>query len=348
MIMKDIQSHGAAMAEQELPVLSEFYNYQVHGMAKAGILAGFKKSAGLAMDVAVSAGGNLAGVGRAAKAGTAIAGLPVVAQITQAVSLSTERKKGRDRFDAYLKQVEDNPEIVNEFYSACSRKTVKPAEEKGDSNQWVISLEEARNKKTYPFDFWGIEGNTMTASLSGELKNGGEEIEGTYTGTMKLNFEVTDFSPLDTQFEQSPGISAVITLLYSMGGYHKTSDTGKDTMLQRYMKGELSLYVTESTGSYRPRVTGSLSSQADDTCFAFDRKLVWHDESAAALGALGVTEAEFVSGDIHSVTMKPVSRVEQDGVVKVKKESIEEFSQYRGSAFRPLESEPVITIRFDQ
>ena len=289
------------------------------------------------------------GLETALKAGAQglISELPLLGQLANPAVVADSWLDGSKRFDAYLELLEESLAIINDFYSACSRRAADLAESKDMENTWKIKFDKDKNYRTYYCTFWGIPGNMLSCELNGTLQNSSGGMEGTYTGTLWLDFEAVDLSPVEKNLENTPGLAAVKSLIYSMGGYQKTSDTGGKTALKCESQGQLTFYVSGTEGTVKPNVIGSLSGDKK-VRFSFDRHLEWHDDTMAELGAQGVTEATLTSDDIASVTMESSSRVTQNGAVKTQQDSTEVFSQDPGTIFAPLESDPVITIHFSK
>ena len=332
--------------------VADYYDAVVHRSAasaeKTLSISGAKNAAKAAIQKAATRGGKLGKVGKVAKSATsAVGSLPMFNAIENTVMVASDWSSGSKRYEEYTELLEENLAVINDFYAACSRRAAEKAESKDAQNAWTIRFDKRKNYRTYNGTFWGIPGNMMSCTLSGELTGGGKEKEGAYSGTLWLDFEAVDLSPAENNLENTPGLAAVKSLIYSMGGYQKVSDTAlSKTVLRREVQGELTVYVTSSSGAVRPEIAGSLTSGGDELTFSFARKLEWHDDSMAALGARGITEATFTSSDVSSVTMKSSSRVTQGGEVKTQQDSNEVFGQDPGTVFAPLDNQPVITIDF--
>ena len=328
--------------------VGDYYEYVVHDDLGSAAFSAKKEAAQNAakkgLETALKAGGRIGRVAKGAKG--LISEVPLLGQLANTAVVADSWLDGNKRFDAYLELLEENLAIINDFYSACSRRASDLAESKDMENTWKIKFDKNKNYRTYYCTFWGISGNMMSCELSGTLQNSSGGMEGTYTGTLWLDFETVDLSPVEKNLENTPGLAAVKSLIYSRGGYQKTSDTGGKTALKCESQGQLTFYVSGTEGTVKPNVVGSLSGDKE-VRFSFDRHLEWHDDTMmAALGAQGVTEATFTSDDIASVTMESSSRVTQNGAVKTQQDSTEVFSQDPGTIFAPLESDPVITIYF--
>jgi len=331
--------------------VADYYDYVVHGSTasaeKTVKINEAKNAAKAVIQKAATSAGKLGRVGRVAKSVTNTVGsLPMYGAIENTVMVANDWSNGSKRYEDYLELLEENLALINDFYAACSRRAVEKAESKDEQNAWSIKFDKRKNYRTYNGTFWGVPGNMMSCELSGELK-GGKDKEGAYSGTLWLDFEAVDLSPAETNLENTPGLAAFKSLLYSTGGYRKVSDTSlSKTVLRRETQGELTVYVTSSSGTVRPEIAGALTSGGDELTFRFARKLEWHDDTMAAYGAQGVTEATFTSSDPASVTMQSSSRVTKNGEVKTQQDSTEVFSQDPGTVFAPLDGAPSITIGF--
>ncbi len=331
--------------------VADYYDIVVHGSTasaeKTIKITEAKNAAKAAIQKAATSAGKIGRVGRVAKSVTNTVGsLPMYGAIENTVMVANDWSNGSKRYEDYLELLEENLAVINDFYAACSRRAVAMAESKDEQNSWSIKFDKRKNYRTYNGTFWGISGNMMSCTLSGELK-GGKDREGAYSGTLWIDFDAVDISPFENNLENTPGLAAVKSLIYGMGGYKKVSDTAiSKTVLRREAQGELTVYVTSSSGTVRPEVAGSLRSGGDELTFSFARKLEWHDDTMAAYGAKGVTEATFTSADISSVTMTSSSRVTHNEVVQTQQDSTEVFPQDPGTIFSPLDSTPGLTIRF--
>ncbi len=257
--------------------------------------------------------------------------------------------QGSQRFDDYLKLLEKNLAIINDFYAAVSRKAVAYTESKDQGSQWVIRFDKQKNKRTYKETFWGIPGNTMRCSLSGELKKESgdkKSVLGVYEGTLWMDFQAVDLSPVEKNLERTAGLAPVMSLLHSRGAYQKVFDSGDHAVLKREVQGDVMILVTDTYGNSKPEFTGSFNNGGDETTFDFGRHLIWEDHSMAALGAVGITDAWFLSDDVNLIYMESSSRVDQKGTTKVQEHGVETFSQDPGTIFRPLSETPRVYIDF--
>ncbi|MBP5269883.1 MAG: hypothetical protein ILO42_02865 [Clostridia bacterium] len=325
----------------------DVYDFAVHGdldSAKFSAEKGAAQEAAKAgLNAAKNAGGRVGRVGR--KVAGAVKQVPLLGQIVNTAIVANNWLDGSKYFDAYLELLEENLEIINNFYSACGRRAAELAESRNLETSWKIRFDKNKNYRTYNCTFWGISGNMMSVVLSGTLNNNSGGVEGAYSGTLWLEFSAVDFSPVESGLEKTPGLNVYTSLLYSTGGYKKTSDTGGKTVLNCESQGQLTFYVSKTEGALKPNVVGDLSADRDIR-FSFNRRLEWHDESHAALGAHGVTEATATSTDIDSIRMKTSSRVYSDNGTGISNDTDETFSQDHGTVLAPLDSAPVVTIYF--
>ncbi len=329
--------------------VSDYYELIVHGnvkpAAKAVAVDNAKAAAKSALKAAAGASGKVGRVAKALSSGGG-GGNPLTGAVTNTAKVAYDWTQGSKRFDDYMKLLEENLAVINDFYAACSRRAVALADSKDITNTWKIRFDARKNYRTYNATFWDIPGNMMSVKLSGELVNDGKEAAGTYSGTLWLDFEAVDLSPMERNLEKTGGLRAFYTLLHSTGGYKKTFDSGDKAVLRREVQGVLSVTVSETNGTVKPKVSGSLTSGGDETTFEFGRHITWRDETWASMGSIGVTEAWFITGEIDSISMESSSRVEYKGTVQTQKDSNETFAQDPGTIFAPLGSAPEIVIRF--
>ncbi|MCR5457275.1 MAG: hypothetical protein K6F14_04280 [Clostridiales bacterium] len=329
--------------------INDYYAYVVHGEVNPAIqsvsIEAATNAAEMVIVQSIENGGRIGRIAQAVEAGADK--VPMLGEIVNTAKVAHDWSKGSERLDNYLKLLEKNLEIVNDFYATCSRRAVALAESNNKDSVWKIKFDEKKNYRTYNCDFWGISGNTMSVTLSGELVSSGGGPESSYSGTLKLEFNAVDFSPVEKNLERTSGLAQFVNVLHSMGAYQKVSDSGEKTILRRSAQGHVTVYVGGSEGKVKPEFSGSLTSGGDETIFSFRRDLEWRDESMASAHAEGITEAHFVTADIDELTARVSSRVLYKGEVKTEQNSIEEFSQDPGTVFDPLDRTPVITINFN-
>ncbi|MBQ6183871.1 MAG: hypothetical protein IJK33_08305 [Clostridia bacterium] len=324
----------------------DYYSYKVHGEIEPGVKSAVFSASKASAKEAVRRAANLAGkVGRVGRVASTTAGLPGLGQIVNTAMVGSSWREGSNRFENYQKLLEDNLALINDFYSTCSQRAAKLVEDKDVQNKWKIKFDKNRNYRTYNCTFWGISGNLMSCTLSGELSSADNSMTGAYTGTLWLEFAAEDFSPVETNIEKTTGLKSVIGLIYSTGGYKKTADTGGRTTLKCESQGQLTFYIEKTEGTVKPNVVGTLSGDKE-TEFSFDRHLEWRDETYASLGAHGFTEADVTSGSIDSVNMKTSSIAYGDKGGGESTKTDNDYRQDPGTVLAPLEKDPVIIIYF--
>ena len=327
--------------------VGDYYAYKVHGNEETGIKSAIFSESKAAASEAIERAAKLSGkVGRVGRAASKVASVPMLGQLINTAMVAAQWKEGSERFDSYLKLLEENLAIINNFYATCSQRAAALVEGKDENNVWKIRFDRRKCYQTYNCTFWGVSGNLMSCTVSGELTSADNNMAGTYTGTLWVELSAADFSPLERDLEKTTGLSAVRSLIYSMGSYQKTSDEGPKTVLTREAQGTLTVRVLNTDGTVTPEISGTLTSGGDETTFSFSRRIVWQDDSMSAYGSVGVTEAAFTSSSVDSVTMDSTSTVTVKGEVGAQEEGHETFQQNPGTAFRPLETAPVILIRF--
>ena len=103
--------------------------------------------------------------------------IPMLGEMINTVKVASGWLSGSERFDNYLKLLEENLAEINDFYTTCSRRANDLAEQKGEVNSWQIKFNESTAVDT--FSFWGIDNLSSEWTLSGELtKVSGENITG--------------------------------------------------------------------------------------------------------------------------------------------------------------------------
>ena len=328
--------------------INDYYALVVHGEANPAIQSASIEAASAAAEVviqqSINNGGRVGRIAETVESGTGR--IPMLGQIVNTAKVALDWSKGSERFENYLKLLEKNLEIVNDFYATCSRRAVALAESNDKDSVWKIKFDGRKNYRTYNCTLWNIPGNMMSCTLSGELVSSGGGPEGAYTGTLSLEFNAVDFSPVEGNLERTPGLAPIMSVLHSAGAYQKVSDSGEKTILRRSARGTVTVYVGSSEGNVKPEVSGSLTSEGDETIFSFRRDMEWRDESMAQYQSIGITEAHFVTADLGEITMRSNSRVLYKGEVKTSKDSIEVLSQDPGTVFDLLKKTPAITIYF--
>lgn len=292
------------------------------------------------MEVSLKAG---RAVGKVTKAGAKA--VPVLGQAVSTAITVKGLKDGEKQFEDFLAGVEQNLAVVNDFYAACSRKALALAEKNDSKNVWKIKFPQATQK--YECTIWDIPGNTMRLTVKGELVNSSAGMTGEYTGTLSLEFDKEDISPLETRLEETPGFAQVKNLLYSYGAYRKVQDEPQTvSVLRRSVEGKMKLSVNETTG--KVNVGGSLELTKDETSFMLNRLMAWRDDSMAAVGGIGYTEIKVDSFDLSKMTLISSSRVEHNGKVEGQVDDVNDFAQDPGTVFAPIDGTPVIVIDFSK
>lgn len=279
--------------------------------------------------------------GKVTKAGAKA--VPILGSVVSTAITAKGLKEGEKQFEDFLAGVEKTLEVANDFYAACSRKAVALAEKNDSKNVWKIKF--PQTTQNYECTIWDIPGNTMRLTVKGELVNSSAGMAGEYTGTLSLEVDKKDISPLETHLEDTSGFSQLKSVLYSYGAYHKIQDEAQTvSVLRRSVEGTLKLNVSETAG--KVNAGGSLIVEQDETSFMLNRLMAWRDDSAAALGAVGYTEIKVNAFDLSKMTVISSSRVEQKGEVKTQVDDVNDFPQDPGTVFAPLDATPVITIDF--
>lgn len=279
--------------------------------------------------------------GKVTKAGAKA--VPILGSVVSTAITAKGLKEGEKQFEDFLAGVEKTLEVANDFYATCSRKAVALAEKNDSQNVWKIKFPQTTQR--YTCTIWGIPNNTMRLTVKGELVNSSAGMAGEYVGTISLEFDKEDISPLETQLEETPGFAQVKNLLYSYGAYRKVQDEPQTvSVLRRSVEGKMKLSVNETTG--KVNVGGSLELVKDETSFMLNRLMAWRDDSMAAVGGIGYTEIKVDSFDLSKMTLISSSRVEHNGKVEGQVDDVNDFAQDPGTVFAPIDGTPVIVIDF--
>ncbi|MBR5057595.1 MAG: hypothetical protein IKX04_03420 [Clostridiales bacterium] len=279
--------------------------------------------------------------GRVTKAGAKA--VPILGSVVSTAITAKGLKEGEQQFEEFLSGVEKTLEVANDFYATCSRKAVALAEKNDSQNIWKIKFPQTTQQ--YECTIWGIPKNTMRLTVKGELVNGSAGMAGDYTGTISLEFDKEDISPLETHLEDTPGFAQVKSVLYSYGAYQKIQDEAQTvSVLRRSVEAKMTLHVDETKGKVIVRGTAELLK--DDTSFMLNRIMEWRDDSAAAIGGVGYTEIKVDAFDLSKMTLISSSRVEYKGKVEEQVDDVNDFAQDPGTVFAPIDVNPVIQIDF--
>ena len=212
--------------------------------------------------------GYLEVVGRAADA------IPLAGEMLNTLKVAEEWLKGNERLEKYLKDLEQKMADVNDFYSECSRRANKLAEEKGEGS-YSIKFNNATATDT--FTFWGISGLMSEWSLSGELVKGisgaGDGVIGNYEGTLTLSMKALDMAAtFDKNWVQNSNALPTGIMRVFKSGDTFTDTPQNTTKLERSISGEFNIYIPgASSGIYEPAVFGSFNG-ADIIDFYFNHK----------------------------------------------------------------------------
>jgi len=205
--------------------------------------------------------------------------IPLLGQMINTVKVGIEWQSN-DKFDAYLKALEQKMADVNDFYSECSRRANKLAEEKG-AGSYVIKFDKEKNYRTYNATFWGVPNLTMGATLSGVLEGSNTEgVAGTYTGTLWLDVELETPETFDAAIPNTYPFSLSYSIAKTEWEFAKKDpemffggkETHQPTILKRSVQGDVSVTITSVSGKVDCKVVGNITSGNDETEFRFDHK----------------------------------------------------------------------------
>ena len=277
--------------------------------------------------------------------------IPLLGQMINTVKVGIEWQSN-DKFDAYLKALEQKMADVNDFYSECSRRANKLAEEKG-AGSYSIKFNNATATDT--FTFWGISGLMSEWTLSGELIKSdiGESdgVAGTYTGSLNLDIRALDMKEtFDARFLSEHNFSYVRQEMESWkhltGGYVDTVNT--NTVLSRSLSGEISAYVQPTSGMSDVNVSGDLASN-DKIVFSFDHTIKGKNTSGTIYYSYVTQITSSNPNTINrSYKLSQITNVPMAGTSETV--NFDEYSEGApadiGTVWEPLESEISMTINF--
>ena len=290
--------------------------------------------------------GYLDKVGRAADA------IPLAGEMLNTLKVAEEWLKGNERLEKYLKDLEQKMADVNDFYSECSRRANKLAEEKGEGS---YSIKFNNAVATDHFTFWGISGLMSEWTLSGELIKSdiGESdgVAGTYTGSLNLDIRALDMKEtFDARFLSEHNFSYVRQEMESWkhltGGYVDTVNT--NTVLSRSLSGEISAYVQPTSGMSDVNVSGDLASN-DKIVFSFDHTIKGKNTSGTIYYSYVTQITSSNPNTINrSYKLSQITNVPMAGTSETV--NFDEYSEGApadiGTVWEPLESEISMTINF--
>ena len=144
--------------------INDYYAYVVHGEVNPAIqsvsIEAATNAAEMVIVQSIENGGRVGRIAQAVEAGADK--VPMLGEIVNTAKVAHDWSKGSERLDNYLKLLEKNLEIVNDFYATCSRRAVALAESNNKDSIWKIKFDEKKNYRTYNCTFWSISGNMMS------------------------------------------------------------------------------------------------------------------------------------------------------------------------------------------
>ena len=257
--------------------------------------------------------------------------IPLLGQMINTVKVAIDWQSN-DKFDAYLKALEQKMADVNDFYSECSRRANKLAEEKG-AGSYVIKFDKEKNYRTYNATFWGVPNLTMGATLSGVLEGSNTEgVAGTYTGTLWLDLESVDMSGVDNAFFTQ--CEAINQMRSQLVAYSFTDEAYDPTTLRRSVQGEITVTIT-TNDLQNIIVDGNIMSGGDEVNFHFSHS--WSIRLKSQFMIPGEDDGYRIltatSDDILTLTAPTLS-------------GYKTYSRDPGTVWKPLESGMSMTIKF--
>ncbi len=333
--------------------VNDYYAYIVHGEGK-GVDSMVAESAVNTIVTAAeiklnpSTGKYFSKIPFAATTGTDK--VPLLGQLVNTFKVGKEWLEGNKQLEKYLDLLEKNLADINGFYSECSRRANKLAEEKG-AGSYVIKFDKEKNHHTYNATFWGISDLTMGATLSGELEGSNTKgVAGTYTGTLWLDLELETPDTFDAAIPNAYPFSQSYNVLKPLWDMQKKDPTmffGGEathytTVLKRAMQGEITVTVTENTGIVNCDATGSITSGNDETEFKFDH--MWDNAQLDIVGSVGGAmsyEREYQYYHYTSSDPKTLTETTHTSDAETRAHPLGV-----GTVWKPLESDMVITIDF--
>lgn len=332
---------------------NDIFAYMVHDMDEKSVieyLADRQRQKYVLDKWKVAEGGLKAYEGYLEKVGRAADAISLAGEMLNTLKVAEEWLKGNERLEKYLKDLEQKMADVNDFYSECSRRANKLAEEKG-AGSYVIKFDKEKNYRTYNATFWGISNIMMGATLSGVLEGSNTEgVAGTYTGTLWLDVEMVDpVNSFANKIRDTEPFASAINTWRPIG---ITSTTNKNTAasLTRMVQGDISVTVTNISGTQTPSISGNLTSGGDDTEFALE-----HQVTGSGSGTVPYTSATynyyFSSTMIDSLSVvwekivvvsHPIIGTTTDRIV----DPTVSVERDIGTIWEPLESGMTMTIEF--
>ena len=314
---------------------NDIFAYMVHDMDEKSVieyLADRQRQKYVLDKWKVAEGGLKAYEGYLEKVGRAADSIPLAGEMLNTLKVAEEWLKGNERLEKYLKDLEQKMADVNDFYSECSRRANKLAEEKG-AGSYVIKFDKEKNYRTYNATFWGVPNLTMGATLSGVLEGSNTEgVAGTYTGTLWLDVESVDMSGVDNAFFTQ--CEAINQMRSQLVAYSFTDEAYDPTTLRRSVQGEITVTIT-TNDLQNIIVDGNIMSGGDEVNFHFSHS--WSIRLKSQFMIPGEDDGYRIltatSDDILTLTAPTLS-------------GYKTYSRDPGTVWKPLESGIAITIEF--
>ena len=275
--------------------------------------------------------------------------VPLLGQLVNTFKVGKEWLEGNKQLEKYLDLLEKNLADINDFYSECSRRANKIAEEKGETSKgYSIKFNNATATNT--FTFWGISGLMSEWTLSGELVKGvtgaGDGVIGNYEGTLTLKIKALDMAEtFDKNWVQNT--TEWPNIMRTLKSGHNPTDTPQHiTKLERSISGEFNLYIAgASSGIYEPAVFGSFNG-ADNIDFSFSHKAE-STQSAYTDGSNGyIYGANMTSSDVNTMYIKGYNTLGWSGPEDWLQNSGGDLDMNIGTVWDPLDGEVSMEINF--
>ena len=275
--------------------------------------------------------------------------VPLLGQLVNTFKVGKEWLEGNKQLEKYLDLLEKNLADINDFYSECSRRANKIAEEKGETSKgYSIKFNNATATNT--FTFWGISGLMSEWTLSGELVKGvtgaGDGVIGNYEGTLTLKIKALDMAEtFDKNWVQNT--TEWPNIMRTLKSGHNPTDTPQHiTKLERSISGEFNLYIAgASSGIYEPAVFGSFNG-ADNIDFSFSHKAE-STQSAYTDGSNGyIYGANMTSSDVNTMYIKGYNTLGWSGPEDWLQNSGGDLEMNIGTVWDPLDGEVSMEINF--
>lgn len=284
--------------------------------------------------------------------------VPFLGAIINTVMVGKEWMDGDKKLDTRLKGLEERAAAVIGFYARCSQRANDIAEEKGKKSRYSIQFNRARNSDSYHFTMWGISNLMMQAELYGVLEavDVSDDGSGTYQGVLNLELEAVDMaSSFDAVFRTKnnfPFKVGIDAWKSAPGGCTYEDIANKKTTLSRSMSGEFTVVVEKRSGKGSSELTlnGYFGSGRDETSFVFDHTINGKSEK---VGYSWIEYTTHITSNTIGVASRTYNSVSYAilPLVGLTSEVLwnEEYQNNIadiGTVWKPLESEPKVTIDF--